>query len=98
VPTRRAGPDVHVARPFATSVGGFNAIRIGQLHCSRGTRMDGNRIRNYWSGEIDALVRTYKQFETLVPAPDREGAQHSGEDGRFVEDLLPTVLSTFPIW
>lgn len=57
--------------------------------------MDGNRIRNYWSSEVDALVRTYKQFETLVPAPDREGAQHRGEDGRFVEDLLREYLMLF---
>jgi len=57
--------------------------------------MDGKRIQEYWSSEVDALVRTYKQFETLIPAPTGEGAQHRGEDGRFVEDLLREYLTRF---
>ena len=57
--------------------------------------MDGKRIQSYWSSEVDALVRTYKQFETLIPAPTGEGAQHRGEDGRFVEDLLRAYLARF---
>ena len=57
--------------------------------------MDGKRIQNHWSSEVDALVRTYKQFETLIPAPTGDGAQHRGEDGRFVEDLLREYLTSF---
>ena len=55
--------------------------------------MDGSRIRDYWSAEIDAFARKYKQFETLIPAIDRDGAAHSGEDGRFVEELIRQYLS-----
>lgn len=57
--------------------------------------MDGRRIREYWSSEVDAIVKTYKQFETLIPAPKGEGAEHKGEDGRFVEDLLREYLSRY---
>jgi hypothetical protein len=57
--------------------------------------MDGKRIQDYWSSEVDALVRTYRQFETLIPAPNGDGAQHKGEDGRFVEDLLRAYLSQY---
>lgn len=55
--------------------------------------MDGKRIQDYWSSEVDALVRTYQQFETLIPAPQGAGAAHRGEDGRFVEDLLREYLT-----
>lgn len=54
--------------------------------------MDGKRIQAYWSSEVDALVKTYLQFETLIPAPKGAGAEHRGEDGRFVEDLLREYL------
>lgn len=57
--------------------------------------MDGKRIRNYWSNEVDALVKTYRQFETLIPSSDGAGAAHKGEDGRFVEDLLREYLSRY---
>ena len=56
--------------------------------------MDGSRIRDYWSAEIDAIVRKYRQFETLVPAIGREGSGHAGEDGRFVEELIRQYLVT----
>ena len=55
--------------------------------------MDGKRIQDYWSSEVDALVRTYQQFETLIPAPKGVGAGHKGEDGRFIEDLLREYLN-----
>jgi hypothetical protein len=57
--------------------------------------MDGSRVRDYWSAEIDALIRKYRQFETLIPANDRCGAAHSGEDGRFVEELIRQYLAAF---
>ncbi|TMP28597.1 hypothetical protein CWB99_10470 [Pseudoalteromonas rubra] len=57
--------------------------------------MDGERLRNYWSKEVEALLLTYKQFETLIPANGQEGAAHKGEDGRFVEDLLSEYLKKF---
>lgn len=59
--------------------------------------MDGSRIRKYWSNEVTALLRTYQQFETLVPSTkvDVGGAEHNGEDGRYVEDLVREYLSMF---
>ena len=44
--------------------------------------MDGKRIREYWSNEMQALLDTYKQFQVLIPAKNRNGADHNGEDGR----------------
>jgi hypothetical protein len=58
--------------------------------------MDGKRIQEYWSSEIEALIQTYRQFEMLVPATEpRTGAAHPGEDGRFVEDLLREYLKRY---
>lgn len=60
-----------------------------------GVDMDGERLRCYWSKEVEALLLTYKQFETLIPAHRKKGAAHTGEDGRFVEDLLSEYLKKF---
>lgn len=57
--------------------------------------MDGKRIQDYWSSEVDALLKTYLQFETLIPAQKGAGAEHKGEDGRFVEDLLREYLRRY---
>lgn len=57
--------------------------------------MDGRRIQNYWSDEVDALVRTYRQFEKLIPSERVNGADHAGEDGRYVEDLVREYLQQF---
>ena len=45
--------------------------------------MDGKRIQNYWSNEMQAMLDTYKQFQILIPAENRNGAAHNGEDGRY---------------
>jgi hypothetical protein len=58
-------------------------------------QMDGGRLRNYWNQEIAALLAAYHQFEILVPSPDTAGADHPGEDGRFVEELLRTYLRKY---
>ena len=57
--------------------------------------MDGKRIQRFWSDEVDALIRTYLQFEKLIPAEGRDGSAHKGEDGRYVEDLLREYLEKF---
>lgn len=57
--------------------------------------MDGVRIQDYWSKEVEALLATYKQFEILVPSQIRAGAAHQGEDGRYVEDLIGEYLRKF---
>ncbi len=54
--------------------------------------MDGERVRNYLSQDVDALLSTYKQFETLLPHSYDAGAAHRGEDGRYVESLIRSYL------
>lgn len=57
--------------------------------------MDGKRLQDYWSQEVDALIATYRQFETLIPSQEHQGAAHHGEDGRFVEELLREYFSKY---
>lgn len=57
--------------------------------------MDGKRLQDYWSQEVEALIATYRQFETLIPSEKHEGSAHHGEDGRFVEDLIREYFSGF---
>lgn len=57
--------------------------------------MDGKRIQEYWSQEVDSMLATYRQFETLVPSEKHEGSAHHGEDGRYVEDLIREYLVKF---
>lgn len=42
-----------------------------------------------------ALLAVYRQFETLLPSPITEGAEHRGEDGRYVEALLRSYLQKY---
>lgn len=58
--------------------------------------MDGKRIQEYWSQEIQAMLATYRQFETLLPAAgEKSGSSHHPEDGRYVEGLLKETLKKF---
>lgn len=57
--------------------------------------MDGSHVRGYLAQEVRALIATYRQFETLVPHPNRRGARHPGEDGRYVESLVRSCLRKF---
>ena len=38
------------------------------------------------------MFDAYKNFETLIPSPKGSGADHKGEDGRFVENLIRSFL------
>lgn len=53
--------------------------------------MDGKRIQSYWSNEMQAMLDTYKQFQILIPAANKNGAAHNGEDGRYVETLIRRI-------
>lgn len=57
-----------------------------------GKKMDGRRVRSLLASDTRALVATYRQFEELLPAEVRAGAEHRGEDGRFVEALVRSYL------
>lgn len=58
--------------------------------------MADERIKQYWSKEMDALLATYRQFEELVPAGGGvAGAAHRGEDGRYVEYLIREYLTRY---
>lgn len=57
--------------------------------------MDGTRIRTFVENEAEAMLKTYRQFQILIPAEGREGAAHPGEDGMYVEALLKSYLQKF---
>lgn len=57
--------------------------------------MDGRRLQDFWNQEVTALLAVYRQFETLLPSPTTEGAEHRGEDGRYVEALLRNYLQKY---
>ena len=57
--------------------------------------MADDRLKVYWSREMEALLDTYNQFQTLIPAQGRAGAAHAGEDGRYVEYLLKEYLKRY---
>lgn len=57
--------------------------------------MDGRRLRDFWNQEVTALLAVYRQFETLLPHPVSQGAQHRGEDGRYVEALVRSYLQKY---
>lgn len=57
--------------------------------------MDGQRLRDYWNSEVSALLAAYRQFETLLPNSKTAGSAHTGEDGRFVEDLVRSYLKKY---
>lgn len=57
--------------------------------------MDGKRIQKYWSNEMQAILDTYKQFQILIPAENRNGSAHNGEDGRYVETLIREYLKRY---
>lgn len=57
--------------------------------------MADGRIKEYWSREMDALLNTYRQFQTLIPSERNAGAAHAGEDGRYVEYLIREYLQRY---
>lgn len=57
--------------------------------------MDGKRIQKYWSNEMQAMIDTYKQFQILIPAENRNGAAHTAEEGRYVETLIREYLKRY---
>lgn len=57
--------------------------------------MDGKRLQQYWSNEMEALLNTYKQFQILIPSDSQDASAHKGEDGRYVENLIREYLIRF---
>lgn len=57
--------------------------------------MDGKRIQQYWSNEMDAMLKTYNQFQILIPSETQNSSAHKGEDGRYVESLLKSYLRRY---
>lgn len=57
--------------------------------------MDGRRLQDFWNQEVTALLAVCRQFETLLPHPVSQGAQHRGEDGRYVEALVRSYLQKY---
>ncbi|MCI8482948.1 MAG: hypothetical protein HFH41_01245 [Lachnospiraceae bacterium] len=57
--------------------------------------MADQRIKKYWSREMEALLETYQQFQILLPSEKDCGAAHRGEDGRYVEHLIREYLRRY---
>jgi hypothetical protein len=57
--------------------------------------MDGQRLQVFWNQEVKSLLAVYRQFETLLPNPNTAGAEHRGEDGRYVETLVRSYLQKY---
>lgn len=53
----------------------------------------GQRIRDFFGAEAKALMDSYRNIETLIPAQDRSGSAHAGEEGRHIESLLRSFLN-----
>ncbi len=57
--------------------------------------MGGDCVRDYWTSEMKSMLEAYRKFERLIPAKKGAGADHRGEDGRYVESLLKATLEKF---
>lgn len=59
--------------------------------------MDGTLVQKLFISEVSALLDTYKQFETLIPSKEEnhKGSYHKAEDGRFVENLVRSLLAKY---
>ena len=57
--------------------------------------MDGRRVREFMENEVEAMLKTYEQFQILIPAKEKGGAAHPGEDGMYVEALLKGYIEKF---
>ena len=57
--------------------------------------MDGARVRQFMENEVEAMLKTYEQFQILIPAEGKNGAAHPGEDGIYVEALLKGYIEKF---
>lgn len=57
--------------------------------------MDGRRLQDFWNQEVMAILAVYRQFETLLPNRVTKGAEHRGEDGRYIEALLRSYLKKY---
>ena len=44
---------------------------------------------------MQAMLDTYRQFQILIPAKNKNGAAHNGEDGRYVETLIREYLKRY---
>lgn len=52
----------------------------------------GKRVRSFFAQEALAMLAVQKNIETLLPASNRGGASHAGEEGRYLEALVRTFL------
>lgn len=53
----------------------------------------GQRIRDFFGAEVKALMDSYRNIETLIPAQNRSGSAHTGEEGRHIESILRSFLN-----
>lgn len=64
---------------------------IGEELAEEATK--GHRVRSFFEIEARTLQERYRVIETLLPNSHTKGSAHRGEEGRFIESLLRTVLN-----
>lgn len=58
--------------------------------------MDGKRLKGFWENDVKAMLEIYTQFETLIPnSSGKNGSDHNGEDGRYVENILKYYIKKY---
>lgn len=57
------------------------------------TKEKGHRVRTYFNSETKILLEKYNRIESLLPSSNRNGASHTGEEGRFIEALIREFLN-----
>ena len=57
--------------------------------------MDGTTIQALFRQETRSMIEEYKNFEYLIPSSQTCGADHKGEDGRYIENLIRSYLRKF---
>ena len=57
--------------------------------------MDGKTIQAYFRQETRSMIEKYHNFELLIPSAKQQGADHKGEDGRFIENLIRSYLRKY---
>lgn len=54
--------------------------------------MSGTRLQKYLNIEYDRLYRSVDAFRMLLPHPAKDASIHSGEEGRFLEELFKEFI------
>jgi hypothetical protein len=77
----------------------FSAYHI--VICHYNNEISMKRISEYFENETQSLLHRYSNIESLIPKVKKpknsdsipEGSYHTGEEGRFLEELIKSILN-----